>query len=172
MSLGRGRLRVRNRWHGWPLLAPEKPGSLPADDTFGGFLLNLSRRRRSQGRMDPTDIAPMLDKVEFKCGASLPETVRTSVFESFQRVLRHYPEIVRLNVEVSDPEMTNHGVVFLAKGTVELGGPDIHTSVVSEQVPTAIDFLLENVSRQLRRRRRFKPVEKNAGSIFPSLPAA
>ncbi len=121
--------------------------------------------------MDCTDITSILEKVEFKCGA-IPEPVRASVFDSFRRVLRHFPEIVRLNVEVSDPEMTDHGAVFLVKGTVELGGPDIHTSVVGENLLTAVDFLLENVSRQLRRQRRFKPAGKNSGSIFPSLPAA
>lgn len=122
--------------------------------------------------MDRTDITSILEKVEFKCGAATPEPVRASVYESFRHVLRQYPEIVRLNVEVSDPEVTDHGVVFLAKGTVELGGPDIHTSVVGEQVLTAIDFLLENVMRQLRRQRRFKPAGKTSGSILPSLPAA
>jgi ribosome-associated translation inhibitor RaiA len=122
--------------------------------------------------MDPTDITPVLEKVEFKCGAAIPEPVRASVYESFRHVLRQYPEIARLYVEVGDPEATDHGVVFLAKGTVELGGPDIHTSVFGEQVQTAIDFLLENVTRQLRRQRRFKPAEKNSGSILPSLPAA
>ena len=125
-----------------------------------------------KGRMDPTNIASMSDKVDFKCGPAVPQAVRDAVIGNIWRVLRQFPEIVRLEAVVSEPEATDHGVIFLAKGTAVLGGPDLHTSVVGGAVMTAVDFLLENFSRQLRRRRRFKSSAKSPGAILPSLPAA
>jgi len=122
--------------------------------------------------MNPKDIASMSDKIDFNCGLAVPQTVRDTVVGNIRRVLRQFPEIVRLEVEVSEPEVTDHGVIFLAKGTVVLGGPDLHTSVVGGAVITAVDFLLENFSRQLRRRRRFRSSAKSPEAILPSLPAA
>jgi hypothetical protein len=50
-----------------------------------------------------------------------------------------------------DPE-PNHGS-FIAKGQIEIEGPNLLASVADENALKSVEFLLENFDRQLRRRK-------------------
>jgi putative sigma-54 modulation protein len=67
------------------------------------------------------------------------------------RLLRHEAGIVRLRIDV---ERDLHGELpmFVAKGHVEIGGPDLFASVKTPDAYKSVDLLIGKLSRQLRRR--------------------
>ncbi len=103
--------------------------------------------------MDLVTLTIATDKIEFRCNSELTEAERTSAVEKFTRLAQEYSEIVRIYIDVEREEAhSDNPASFVAKGQIEVGGPDLLASVANGDALKCIEFLLENFDRQLRRR--------------------
>lgn len=89
-----------------------------------------------------------------------------------QRFVDQLPEIAQLVLDVESMAPSDDGHVFVAKGALNLGGHTLLTSVVGANALIAVDQMLENFTRQIRRQRRFRNAPPQLAAILPSLPAA
>ena len=80
------------------------------------------------------------------------------------RLFRHEPRIDRVRIEVErDIRGRNRG--FVAKGRVELAGPDLTASVSAETAPAAVGLLIDKLDRMLRKRTSNLLRSRTAGDI-------
>jgi ribosome-associated translation inhibitor RaiA len=89
--------------------------------------------------------------------------------EKLTRLSQIYPEITRMYVDV-ERDSDSENSAFVAKGQVGVEGPDLLASVADRNALTAIEYLLENFDRQLRRRKlpRVRTSLRVAHSATPS----
>ena len=102
--------------------------------------------------MDLVTLTVATEKVEFRCNAELSDADRTSTIERLTRLAQAYPEIVRVYVDV-ERDADDDFFSFIAKGQIEMQGPNVLASVADENAVRSVEFLLENFDRQLRRRK-------------------
>lgn len=81
----------------------------------------------------------------------LTDALKTAIDTKAERLFRHEPRIIRVRVDL-DRESRNGAVMFIAKGRIELHGPDLLASVVSSDAYQSIDWLIDRLDRMLRRR--------------------
>lgn len=84
---------------------------------------------------------------------ALDATARVAALERIARFAECHDYIVRIAVELERNEHAISSEAYVAKGQLELSGPELLTSVVAAEPSTALSFLLENFDRHLRRRR-------------------
>lgn len=120
-----------------------------------------------------TTLPTLAERIEIH-GENLPLTdqLRATATEKISRLLRDDDGILRIRVDLQrDPAAAQEGE-YIAKGQIELGGPDLLASVASNDPARSLEFLLENFDRQLRRRhsalRRNLPRSKALGSAGPT----
>jgi ribosome-associated translation inhibitor RaiA len=101
--------------------------------------------------MDLVTLTVATDKAEFRCNAELSETERTAAMEMIDRLAKRHPEIVRVYVDVEQDVGSDEPRSCIAKGQIDLGGPNLLASVANGEPLKSIEFLLENFDRQLRR---------------------
>ena len=82
---------------------------------------------------------------------SLTEAMRAALHTKVERLLRHEPRIDRVRIDI-ERDATRGREVYLAKGHIEIGGPDILASVASEDAYKAADLLIDKLDRLIRRR--------------------
>jgi len=82
---------------------------------------------------------------------SLTASMRASLHAKTERLLRHEPRIDRLRIDI-EHDATRGREVFVAKGHIEIGGPDLVASVSAEDAYKAADLLIDKLDRLLRRR--------------------
>jgi len=82
---------------------------------------------------------------------SLTEAMKAALETKARRLFRHEPRIVRLRVEV-DRDYEGSVRRFVAKGRVEIAGPDLTAAVRHENAYTAINLLITKLDRLLRKR--------------------
>jgi len=95
---------------------------------------------------------------------TLTEAMKASIEEKAERLLRHEPRILRVRIDV---ESENRGgtTLFLAKGHIEIGGPDLLASVATEDAYKSIDLLIDKLDRMLRKRATARRARRYAGSL-------
>lgn len=81
----------------------------------------------------------------------LTDALRSTIETKAERLFRHEPRIIRVRVDL-DREHRNGAALFVAKGRIELHGPDLLASVVSDDAYKSIDWLMDRLDRMLRRR--------------------
>ena len=82
---------------------------------------------------------------------SLTPALRAALEQKAERLLRHEPRIDRIRIDL-DHDRTRGQDVFVAKGHIEIGGPDLVASVTEAEAYTAIDLLIDKLDRLLRKR--------------------
>ncbi|MDX2185743.1 MAG: ribosome-associated translation inhibitor RaiA [Opitutaceae bacterium] len=82
----------------------------------------------------------------------LTEAMKTAVLEKTARLFRHQSRIVRLRIDIELDKTRAEDQRFVAKGHIEIGGPDLVASVSSNGAYEAIDRLVDTLDGQLRRR--------------------
>ena len=102
--------------------------------------------------MDLVTLTVATDKVEFRCNAELSESERTATIERMTRLTKSHPEIGRMYVDLERDQDTDHPS-FVAKGQIEIEGPNLLASVADQNALKSVEFLIENFDRQLRRRK-------------------
>ena len=82
----------------------------------------------------------------------LTPSLKTYVREKTERLFRHDNHIVRMRVELECDRKHDKSHKFVAKGRVEVRGPDIVCSCDSEEMHKSIDLLVDKIDQALRRR--------------------
>lgn len=103
-------------------------------------------------RMDLVTLTVATEKVELRCNSELNDAERSAAVEKITRFAQSRPEIQRLFVDIEREADLDHPSPFVAKGQLQMNGPDVLASVADRDALTAIAFLLDNFERQLRRR--------------------
>jgi len=80
----------------------------------------------------------------------LTDVLKQTVQEKMERLFRHSDQIVRVRVEIGPSVKKNAKEEFIAKGHIEINGPDIHISETSEDLYKSIDKMVDKLDRQLR----------------------
>jgi putative sigma-54 modulation protein len=103
----------------------------------------------------------------------LTDALKQIVRDKVARLLRHEPRIVRVRIDLEMDKTRAHGSQFIAKGHIEIGGPDLLASVASEDAYKSIDALVDKLDGALRRRhselkeKRHHPHGVDIGGAFP-----
>jgi putative sigma-54 modulation protein len=91
----------------------------------------------------------------------LTEALKNIAREKVSRLFRHEDRIVRMRVELEYDKMRGHENEFIAKGHVEIQGPDLVCSVASDDCLKSLDLLVDKLDRMLRRRSRMRKVKRH-----------
>lgn len=82
---------------------------------------------------------------------SLTDAMRAVLNEKAERLLRHEPRIDRIRIDI-DHDATRGREVFVAKGHIEIGGPDMIATVAADNAYKAADLLIGKLDRMLAKR--------------------
>jgi putative sigma-54 modulation protein len=91
----------------------------------------------------------------------LTDAMKAIVREKVEKLFRHNSRIVRAHVELVYGRSRDHSREFAAQIRLELPGPDIVVREESNDLYKSIDFLVDKVDRQLRRRHRLDKEKRN-----------
>jgi putative sigma-54 modulation protein len=94
----------------------------------------------------------------------LTTALRSAVISKAERLFRHEPRIIRIRVDLNR-EHRNGVPIFVARGRIELHGPDLLASVVSADGYKSIDGLIDRLDRMLRRRATTRLRQRVRGDI-------
>ncbi|MCW5549259.1 MAG: ribosome-associated translation inhibitor RaiA [Opitutaceae bacterium] len=87
----------------------------------------------------------------------LTDALRNIVTQKAERLLRHNEHLIRIRIDLEHDKTRGSADQFIAKGHLEIGGPDLLASVATEDCYKSIDLLMDKLDRLIRRRhRRFK----------------
>ncbi len=82
----------------------------------------------------------------------LTPALRQAVTDKCDRLLRHEHHIVRLRVDLELDKTHGARDLFIAKGRVEIRGPDLLAHASSEDAYKSLDLLVDKLDELLRRR--------------------
>jgi putative sigma-54 modulation protein len=82
----------------------------------------------------------------------LTEAIKQHVREKASKLLRHESQIVRVRVTLEYHETKSKHGQFTAKGQIQIQGPDINASESGDDAYAAIDKLVSELDRGLRKR--------------------
>lgn len=81
----------------------------------------------------------------------LTEAMKNALETKAERLFRHEPNILRVRIDV-ERDLHGRTRVFVAKGRIELAGPDLTAAVTTEDAYTSINLLIDKLDRMLRKR--------------------
>ena len=91
---------------------------------------------------------------------TLTDAIKNVVTEKVSKLFKHEPSIVRIRVElIQDASRKDHGE-FIAKGHLQIHGPDLVVATYSENLYKSIDILVDKLQRKIRRRSRLLKVKR------------
>lgn len=82
---------------------------------------------------------------------SLTDAMRDALASKAARLFRHEPRILRLRIDV-ERDFHRGCRRFVAKGRIEIAGPDLVAAVAHENAYAAINLLIARFDRMLRKR--------------------
>lgn len=82
----------------------------------------------------------------------LTPSLKTYVKEKMERLFRHESHIVRIRVELECDRKHDREHQFVAKGHLELRGPNVNGTAQSEEMHKSIDLLVDVLDQALRKR--------------------
>jgi len=94
----------------------------------------------------------------------LDDATKALVETKTVRLFRHEPRILRLRIDL-ERDVRGGTEMFIAKGRVELAGPDRTASVTTNAAPASIIRLIEKLDRMLRKRTTNLRRRRGAGDI-------
>lgn len=103
----------------------------------------------------PTNITPTpLDERIIASGIhlELTDALRDAIHTKVGKLLRHQPRIVRVRVDLDHDTTRGPGERFVAKGRIEIGGPDHVAQAAAANAYAAVDALVSLLDRALRKR--------------------
>jgi putative sigma-54 modulation protein len=72
--------------------------------------------------------------------------------EKAVRLLRHQERIIRVRLDLEHDQTRDPRHAFVAKGHIEIRGPDLVASVASDDLYKSLDAVVDKLDRMLRRR--------------------
>jgi putative sigma-54 modulation protein len=97
---------------------------------------------------------------------SLTEAMRATLRTKADRLLRHEPRIDRIRIDVELDKTAGHQALFVAKGHIEIGGPDLLAAVAANDAYKAIDLLVDKLDRLLGKRAKLFKSRRHAAPKF------
>jgi len=85
--------------------------------------------------------------------------LRESILKKAARLLRHQINLVRVRISLEHVKTVDDP--FVAKGLIEIGGPDLIASIASDDGYKSIDLLVDRLDRMLRERTRARADRRN-----------
>ncbi len=82
----------------------------------------------------------------------LTPALRLAAEEKMSRLFRHETRIDRIRVDIEHDKTRGHGDTFIAKGQIEIAGPDLMASVSSDEAYKSLDLLVDKLDQLLRKR--------------------
>ena len=107
--------------------------------------LRIMSSRKSSVPSEPRII---VRGVHFDLNADLRATVEDKV----ARLLRHEDHIIRVRFDIEHDRARDPNQAFVAKGHIEIHGPDLVASVTSDDPQKSLDELIDKLDRMLRKR--------------------
>ena len=91
----------------------------------------------------------------------LTPSLKAYVYEKMERLFRHETHIVRIRVELECDRKHDVSHKFVAKGHLELRGPNVNGSADSEEMHKSIDLLVDVLDQALRKRHGQQKEKRN-----------
>jgi putative sigma-54 modulation protein len=82
----------------------------------------------------------------------LTEALKKITMEKAARLLRHNEHILRIRLDLELDKTRGSADQFIAKGRIEISGPDLIASVHSEDAYKSVDLLVDKLDALLRER--------------------
>ena len=89
----------------------------------------------------------------------LTEALKQEVIAKMDKLFKHQERIIRLRVDLEYSPNRHHQNEFIAKGRIEIDGPDMVTTAASDDMYKSIDELSGKLERKIRRDRRLEKVK-------------
>ncbi|QYM78649.1 ribosome-associated translation inhibitor RaiA [Horticoccus luteus] len=108
----------------------------------------------------------------------LTEALHNAALSKAERLLRHEERIIRIRIDLDHDKTRSAGTHFIARGSMEISGPDIFASAESDDAYKSLDLLVEKLDRMLRKRaadskgKRNHPHDVDLGAPLPKTSAA
>jgi putative sigma-54 modulation protein len=118
-----------------------------------------------------TDSRIMVRGVHF----NLTPALQAAAEEKAARLLRHQERIIRIRLDIEHDQTRDPSHAFVAKGHIEIRGPDLIASVDSEEPQQSLDALIDKLDGLLRKRasaaktKRHHPHGVEIPSILPKI---
>jgi len=101
----------------------------------------------------PDPASPNADRLILRgVHVTLTEALRSNIQTKVERLFRHEGKILRVRIDVEHDKTKGIGHQFIAKGHIEIGGPNLLASVSSEDAYKSLDLLVDKLDELLRRR--------------------
>jgi putative sigma-54 modulation protein len=112
------------------------------------------------------DSAPSTDSVAEKIlvrgiHLTLTPALRTAALDKAARLLRHEEHLVRIRIDLENDHTKHEHARFIAKGRIEISGPDLIAAVESDDAYKSLDLLVDKLDRMLRERTRHRVDRRN-----------
>jgi putative sigma-54 modulation protein len=92
---------------------------------------------------------------------TLTDALHAIITEKATRLLRRNDQIGRVRIDLEFDQTGGIGKQFIAKGHIEIGGPDLIASVATDDAYASLDQLIDKLDRLLRRRRGLRKEHRN-----------
>lgn len=105
----------------------------------------------------------------------LTQSLKAFVSEKVERLFRHEERIIRVRVELECDPRQAVSSRFIAKGHVNIHGPDLNATVSSDECHKAVSLMIDKIDRMLERRNSFNKVKRktlHAVELETELPKA
>lgn len=103
----------------------------------------------------------------------LTDALRQITMEKAARLLRHNDHILRIRIDLELDKTRGNKDQFVAKGRIEISGPDLIASGHSEDAYKSVDLLVDKLDGLLRERHGLRKDKRNhphAAEIPAELP--
>jgi len=98
-----------------------------------------------------TDPSSVADKIIAQgIHMDLTDALRAAVANKCERLFRHQERIIRIRVYLEYDKRRTGKPHFIAKGHIEIGGPDMVVTMESDDAYKAIDMMAQKLDRLLR----------------------
>lgn len=91
----------------------------------------------------------------------LTDALKDIAQQKATRLLRHNAYIIRLRIDIEYDKTRGQADQFIAKGLIEIGGPDLVASVATEDAYKSLDQLVDKLDGLLRRRQGIRKDKRN-----------
>lgn len=91
----------------------------------------------------------------------LTPALRAAAIEKADRLFRHDDRIIRCRIELELDRTRTQQEHFIAKGRLEIRGPDLLASASSEDAYKSLDLLMDKLDELLRRRHQKRVNSRN-----------
>lgn len=91
----------------------------------------------------------------------LTDALRRITIEKAARLIRHNEHIIRIRIDLEHDKTRGAKDQFIAKGRIEISGPDLIASVHSEDAYKSVDLLVDKLDTLLRTRHGLRKDKRN-----------